>query len=291
MHKIKKLKKAVFPVGGLGTRFLPATKSLPKEMLPVNSKPLIQYIFEEAIASGIEEFIFITGRNKNAINNHFDHSYELQNILQSHNKQLELDLTTGWLPPPGNIAFVRQHEPLGLGHAIWCARNFIGNEPFAVLLADELLLSPKPMLKTMKEIYEEKGGNFVAITEIDPSQTSSYGIIDPENSSGDIIKIKNMVEKPAIGQAPSNLAIIGRYILQPEIFDLLGNAKPSVGGEIQLTDSMTKLLDHNNFYGIKFQGQRFDCGKPMGFLEANIAYALESNPEEVGKILARWAAV
>ena len=211
--------------------------------------------------------------------------------MQSHNKQLELDLTTGWLPPPGNIAFVRQHEPLGLGHAIWCARNFIGNEPFAVLLADELLLSPKPMLKTMKEIYEEKGGNFVAITEIDPSQTSSYGIIDPENSSGDIIKIKNMVEKPAIGQAPSNLAIIGRYILQPEIFDLLGNAKPSVGGEIQLTDSMTKLLDHNNFYGIKFQGQRFDCGKPMGFLEANIAYALESNPEEVGKILARWAAV
>jgi UTP--glucose-1-phosphate uridylyltransferase len=288
MTKIKKLRKAIFPVGGLGTRFLPATKALPKEMLPVNSKPLIQHIFEEARASGIEEFIFITGRNKNAINNHFDHSYELQDILGEKNKQLELDLTSNWLPDAGSIAFVRQYEPLGLGHAIWCARNFIGDEPFAVLLADELLLSAEPMLKKMKDIYDKNGGNYVGIMEVDKDQTSNYGIIDTANKNEDLVKITSMIEKPSKETAPSNLAIIGRYILQPEIFALLEKASPGVGGEIQITDSMNKLLETDNFHGVKFTGKRFDCGRPMGFLEANIAYAAENDAGELKEMLKKY---
>jgi UTP--glucose-1-phosphate uridylyltransferase len=271
----KRLRKAVFPVGGLGTRFLPVTKSLPKEMLPVASKPLIQYAFEEAVAAGIEEFIFITGRNKNAISNHFDHSYELQRVLSEKEKEEELHITKGWLPHAGQIAFVRQQEPLGLGHAVWCARNFIGNEPFAVLLADEMMLVKDGFLKQMVENYHQHGGNHIAVAEVPREQTSRYGIIDPEATDGPLIKIRGMVEKPDPQYAPSTLSITGRYILQPEIFDYLEKGKRGSGNEIQLTDAMAQMLTSSPFYAVKCDGKRFDCGNQLGFLEANIAYALE----------------
>jgi UTP--glucose-1-phosphate uridylyltransferase len=274
-HINKKLKIAVFPVGGLGTRFLPATKSLPKEMLPVHSKPLIQHVFEEAREAGIEQFIFITGRNKNAISNHFDHSYELQNILNEKDKQDELALSKSWLPSAGHIAFVRQQNPMGLGHAVWCARNFIGDEPFAVLLADEMLQTPGGFLKQMKELYEEVGGNIIAVADVEKSRTSSYGIIVPGKDDGTVIEIKAMVEKPKPEEAPSNISITGRYILQPEIFDYLENGKVGSGGELQLTDAMEQMVKTKPFYGLRFKGPRFDCGNQLGFLEANIAYALE----------------
>ncbi|MFN7038706.1 MAG: UTP--glucose-1-phosphate uridylyltransferase GalU [Alphaproteobacteria bacterium] len=270
----KKITKAVFPVGGLGTRFLPATKSLPKEMLPVASKPLIQYAFEEAREAGIEQFIFVTGRNKNAISNHFDHSYELQSILTDSEKQDELALTRDWLPPAGHIAFLRQRDPLGLGHAVWCARNFIGNEAFAVILADEMLLSENNFLKSMCNLYEEKGGNIIGVAEVPKEDTKKYGIIDTDDQ-GEIVKIKSMIEKPNPSEAPSNLSIIGRYILEPNIFNYLENIPKGKNGEIQLTDAMVALLKEKMFYGLKFKGQRFDCGNQVGFLAANIAYALK----------------
>lgn len=273
--EIKPLRKAVFPVGGLGTRFLPVTKALPKEMLPVASKPLIHYAFEEARAAGIEEFIFITGRNKNAISNHFDHSYELQHHLSDKEKAEELALTRDWLPAAGHIAFVRQQEPLGLGHAVWCARHFIGNEPFAVLLADEMLLHKGGFLKEMANIYHKRGGNVIALAETKREETRKYGIIDPESEDAEVIKIKGMVEKPKPEEAPSTLSITGRYILQPEIFDFLAQGKRGSGGEIQLTDAMAAMLPTSPFYGMRFKGKRFDCGNKLGFLEANIAYALE----------------
>ncbi|MFV9875299.1 MAG: UTP--glucose-1-phosphate uridylyltransferase GalU [Rickettsiales endosymbiont of Dermacentor nuttalli] len=270
-----KIRKAIFPVGGLGTRFLPVTKAMPKEMLPVANKPLIQYAFEEAINAGIEQFIFITGRNKNVINNHFDHSYELQNILSEQDKAKELSLTCDWMLDAGHIAFVRQQAPLGLGHAIWCARHFIDNEPFAVLLADEMLMIKDGFLKQMCMLYQELGSNIIAVTDIDPNTVSSYGIITPEYDDGKVVKIQNMVEKPKKEESTSNIAITGRYILQPEIFDYLDGAMKGVGGEIQLTDSMQKLLAKQSFYGFRFQGPRFDCGNQLGYLECNIAYALQ----------------
>lgn len=273
--KNSKIRKAIFPVGGLGTRFLPVTKAMPKEMLPVANKPLIQYAFEEAISAGIEQFIFITGRNKNVINNHFDHSYELQNILNEHDKSQELALTCDWMLEAGHIAFVRQQAPLGLGHAIWCARHFIDNEPFAVLLADEMLMVQGGFLKQMCELYNKMGNNIIAITDIDPNTVSSYGIITPAHDDGTVIKIENMVEKPKKEEAPSALAITGRYILQPEIFEYLEKAMKGVGGEIQLTDAMQKLLIKQSFYGLRFRGPRFDCGNQLGYLEGNIAYALQ----------------
>lgn len=271
----KRLRKAVFPVGGLGTRFLPVTKSLPKEMLPVASKPLIQYAFEEAAAAGIEQFIFITGRNKNAISNHFDHSYELQKVLSEKEKEEELHITRGWLPHAGQIAFVRQQEPLGLGHAVWCARNFIGDEPFAVLLADEMMLVKDGFLKQMADSYHQYGGNHVAVADVPRERTKSYGIIDPDYTDGPLIKIRGMVEKPDPAYAPSTLSITGRYILQPEIFGYLEKGKRGSGNEIQLTDAMAQMLGESPFYANKFDGKRFDCGNQLGFLEANIAYALE----------------
>ncbi len=274
-HSVKRLRKAVFPVGGLGTRFLPATKSMPKEMLPVASKPLIQYAFEEALQAGIEQFIFITGRNKNAISNHFDHSYELQQHLSEKDKAYELELAKGWLPPAGQVAFVRQQEPLGLGHAVWCARNFIGDEPFAVLLADEMLLHPGGFLKEMANLYHERGGNIIGLAEVERAHIQRYGIIDPATQEGDIVSIRGMVEKPAPEAAPSNLCIIGRYILQPEIFTYLERGNRGSGGEIQLTDSMADMVETSPFYGVTYHGKRFDCGNPLGFLEANIAYALD----------------
>ena len=271
---IKKVKKAVFPVGGLGTRFLPATKVMPKEMLPVVDKPLIHYAFEEAQAAGIEQFIFITGRNKNIISNHFDHAYELQKVLDQEEKTDLLSKVRDWLPKAGQIAFVRQQQPLGLGHAVLCAKHFIGDEPFAVLLADEMFLTKKPLLKDMLEQYYETGGNMIAVDEIEKENTHKYGIVDIADKK--TLKIKNMVEKPKPKDAPSNLAIIGRYILQPEIFNFIEKVKKGAGGEIQLTDAMANMLKSgNDFYARKLNGRRFDCGSRLGFLEANLAFALE----------------
>lgn len=272
----KPVRVAVFPVGGLGTRFLPATKAIPKEMLPVVAKPLIQYAFEEAVEAGIEEFIFITGRNKSAINNHFDHAFELQTVLSREQKNDFLSQVRDWIPKTGQIAFIPQKEPKGLGHAVWTARNFIKGEPFAVLLADEMVLNKqRGLLAQMCDAYEKVGGNIIAVGEVPKERVSSYGIVDPENNDGNIIKIKGMVEKPKPEEAPSNLSITGRYILQPEIFDYLDKGSAKKDGEIQLTDSMQAMLKDSPFYAFKFEGKRFDCGNRVGFLEANIAYALE----------------
>lgn len=290
---MKKIKKVIFPVGGLGTRFLPATKSMPKEMLPVACKPLIQYAFEEAIDAGIEQFIFITGRNKNVINNHFDHSYELQKILNESEKKAELDLTRGWLPEPGKIIFIRQQVPLGLGHAIWCARDVIGDEPFTVILADEMIKTPGGFLKQMLNLSEEHEHkiNIVAVGPVPMHETSRYGIISSENLSGPAIKLSDIVEKPAATEAPSNLSVAGRYVLQPEIFDYLAKFKIGKNNEIQITDSIRQMLhDKQNCWALRFDGPRFDCGNKLGFLDANIAYSLD-DPEikdEVKSTLSRY---
>jgi UTP--glucose-1-phosphate uridylyltransferase len=275
---MKTIKKAIFPVGGLGTRFLPATKSIPKEMLPVATKPLIQYAFEEAVEAGVEEFIFITGRNKSAINNHFDHAFELQTVLSNDEKADILAEVRDWIPKSGQIVFVPQREPKGLGHAVWCARNLIEkDEDFAVLLADEMVLNPgNGLLKQMVAAYNQVGGNIIAAGEVPNSQVSKYGIVDPAGGDGNLLKLKGMVEKPKPEDAPSNLSITGRYILNAKIFEYLDKGKESVGGEIQLTDSMLAMLAGGApFYGLIFEGRRFDCGNRLGFLEANIAYALE----------------
>lgn len=280
---MNKVKKAVFPVGGLGTRFLPATKAMPKEMLPVVDKPIIQYVFEEARAAGIEQFIFITGRNKNVINNHFDHSYELQKILSEGEKKRELHETTDWVPEPGAIAFIRQQEPLGLGHAVWCARNFIGDEPFAVLLPDELMLSETGCLTQMVKAYEETNASVIAVSEMPKSEISRYGVIIPEGEmKNNRVKLSGMVEKPKAEAAPSNYAIIGRYILQREIFDYLEKAEKGAGGEIQLTDAMAKMAKNHSYYAANYTGKRFDCGSKLGFIEANLAFALERSDLKSG---------
>lgn len=289
---MKKLKKAVFPVGGLGTRFLPATKAMPKEMLTLVDKPIIQYVFEEAINSGFEEFIFITGRNKNIINNHFDHNYELQKILSEKAKKEELHQTIEWMPEPGSIAFIRQQEPLGLGHAVWCARHFIGDEAFAVLLPDELMMSPKPCLKQMREIYEQTGSSVVAVAEIDKKHSSRYGMVIPDGDmKGNKVKLKGMVEKPKPEDTPSNLALIGRYILDSEIFDYLEKGEKGSGGEIQLTDAMAKMAAKQDYYAMTFDGQRFDCGNKLGFIEATVAFALNRDDlkDGVKTVLAKYA--
>lgn len=273
---MKKIKKVVFPVGGLGTRFLPATKSMPKEMLPVVDKPIIQYAFEEAVAAGVEQFIFITGRNKNAINDHFDHSYEWEAALSGKNKQRELELIGGWMPDAGNIVFIRQQEPLGLGHAVWCARHWVGDEPFAVILADDMVLADTPCLKQMANAHRE--GNMLAVVDVPREQTASYGILDiaePTRATEKLVKAKALVEKPAPAVAPSTLSIIGRYILQPQIFDILEKQEKGAGGEIQLTDAINTLGKTQDVYGFRYQGKRYDCGSLSGFIEANVAFALE----------------
>lgn len=292
MQSFKPVRKVVFPVGGLGTRFLPATKAMPKEMLPVVDKPIIQYAFEEAQNAGIEQFVFITGRNKNIISNHFDHVYELQKVLDGEEKQHMLSLTKDWLPNAGQIAFIRQQEPLGLGHAVWCARHFIGNEPFAVILADEMLLSKKNFLKEMIETYEEKQASVIGVADIEREKTGSYGIIDPESDDGRLIKAKDMVEKPAPEKAPSTISILGRYILKPEIFWFLEKAPQGKNGEIQLTDAMREMNQTDPFYALRFMGKRFDCGNRRGFIEATIAYALEQPDlhEPVKALLKKYAA-
>ena len=282
----KKIRKVVFPVGGLGTRFLPATKSMPKEMLPVVDKPLIHYAFEEAIAAGIEQFIFVTGRNKSAIDNHFDHSYELQQILSEQDKKDELRLTKSWMPKAGSIAFVRQQEPLGLGHAVWCARNFIApNEPFAVLLPDELMHSKTPCLTQMRKVYDKTNSSVIAVAKVPDDQTHKYGIVGVDAKN----KITSMVEKPK--KAPSNLAIIGRYILDGGIFEYLETAKKGAGGEIQLTDAMARMAKKHDYYAMDFAGERFDCGSKIGYLEANIALALgrDDLKKDMKNILKKYA--
>jgi UTP--glucose-1-phosphate uridylyltransferase len=290
----KKIKKAVFPVGGLGTRFLPATKALPKEMLPVASKPLIQHAFEEAVSAGIEEFIFITGRNKNIINNHFDYVYELEKALNDKERHDALELTRDWVPEPGKIAFIRQQHPLGLGHAVWCARNFIKDEPFAVILADELFISDTSTmpLEDMVKVYEENPGNIISIYEVNQGQVDRYGIIKPgKEVNSHVMEITDMVEKPQPNAAPSNFSIIGRYVLQPTIFEFLKVANKDHGGEIQLTDALKQMIASTPTYGYRSEGKRFDCGNPLGFLEANIEFALryKDTQEDAKNLIKRLA--
>lgn len=269
------VKKAVFPVAGLGTRFLPATKVVPKEMLPIVDKPLIQYAVEEAMDAGIEEFIFVTGREKSAIENHFDHSYELESVMAERGKKAELEVVRNLIPRAGSLSYTRQQEPLGLGHAVLCARDLVGDEPFAVFLVDEMVLSKVPCMKQVIDVYEERGGCVYALAETAMDETNRYGIIDVATDDGYIVGIKGMVEKPAPGTAPSNLAIIGRYVLQPEVFSWLSRMQRGFGGEIQLTDSLAMLVDDGvPAFGLRFEGQRFDCGSKLGFLQANIAFAL-----------------
>ena len=287
----KRVRKAVFPVGGLGTRFLPATKAMPKEMLPVVDKPLIQYAVEEARAAGIEEFIFVTGRSKTAIEDHFDHSYELEGTLNERGKEAQIAAINSWVPAPGQVAYTRQQQPLGLGHAVWCARNLVGDEPFAVLLADDLILAQKPCLKQMVEAHEETGGNIVAVMEVPREHTNRYGILDIARDDGRLVTVKGVVEKPDPKHAPSNLSIIGRYVLQGEVFGHLARIGRGAGGEIQLTDALAELIGGDKpFLGLRFDGRRFDCGDKVGFLQANIAFAL-ARPDmagEVRKILSEY---
>jgi UTP--glucose-1-phosphate uridylyltransferase len=291
MHK--PVRTAVFPVGGLGTRFLPATKALPKEMLPVVDTPLIEYAVDEAKAAGIEEFIFVTGRGKSAIEDHFDRNAELERELDRRASKA-LKLVQRSRPIPGQIAYVRQGEPLGLGHAVWCARRLIGDEPFAVLLADDLIMSEPPTLVDLVKVHEERGGNVLSLMEIDPEATSRYGVITPGEDDGRVVAVEGLVEKPSPEEAPSNLAIVGRYILQPEIMDTLDDAERGAGGEIQLTDAMARLVGDVPFHGVRLSGTRFDCGTKIGFLEANVAFALsrsdlEDDPRtRLGEVLDRF---
>ena len=269
-----RIRKAVFPVGGLGTRFLPATKALPKEMLPIVDKPLIQYAVEEAAAAGVEEFIFVTGRGKTAIEDHFDHSYELEDLLSSRDKIDALEALRAAVPGAGQVAYTRQQEPLGLGHAVWCARNLVGNEPFAVLLADDLIQSQTPCLKQMADAAAETGGNMVAVMDVPREHTSRYGILDVGHDDGRLAEVQGLVEKPDPAEAPSTLSVIGRYILMPEVFDYLGKKELGAGGEIQLTDAMAKMIGKQPFHGLRFEGTRFDCGDKLGFLQATVAFGL-----------------
>ena len=269
------VKKAVFPVGGLGTRFLPATKALPKEMLPVVDKPLIQYAVEEAQAAGIEEFVFVTGRGKTAIEDHFDRSYELEQTLSGRGKDDLLRSAIESVPPPGKVAFTRQQDPMGLGHAVLCAAPLAGDGAIAVLLADDLILAGDSCMKQMMDAYEKVGGNLVAVMEVPEEHTARYGILTPGAQTGNLVEVQGLVEKPKPKDAPSRYAVIGRYILQPEIFDYLRAQGAGAGGEIQLTDSMAKLIGEQPFHGVLFEGRRFDCGDKVGFLEANIAFALD----------------
>jgi len=287
---VQRVRKAIFPVGGLGTRFLPATRSMPKEMLPVVDKPLIQYAVEEAKASGIEEFIFVTGRGKHAIEDHFDISYELDHTLAERGKQDILDAMKAWMPTPGQIAYTRQMLPLGLGHAVWCARDFVGDEPFAVLLADDLVMSRAPCLGQLIDIYNRTGGNVVAVMDVPREHTNRYGILDLESDDGKLASVKGLVEKPAPEKAPSTLSIIGRYVLLPSVFTELDRQDKGAGGEIQLTDAMARLIGKAPFHGLRFEGRRFDCGDKVGFLEANLAFALERDDlgDAVRDVLARY---
>lgn len=273
--KLKKVRKAIFPVGGLGTRFLPATKAMPKEMLPVVDKPLIQYAVEEALAAGIEQCIFVTGRGKGAIEDHFDYSYELQDTLEAKGKEELLNQVLAPVQIPGSISYVRQQEPLGLGHAVWCARHFVKDEPVAILLADDLIKSGRSCIAQMLDVVDQEGGNVIAAMEVPEEHTSRYGIISPGARNGAVTQVTGLVEKPAQGTAPSNLAVIGRYVLQPEIFQELDRQEKGAGGEVQLTDAMARLIGQQPFNGLAFEGERFDCGDKIGYIEATLAFGLD----------------
>jgi UTP--glucose-1-phosphate uridylyltransferase len=272
---LMKVRKAVFPVAGMGTRFLPATKAMAKEMLPIVDKPLIQYAVEEAYASGITQIIFVTGAGKKAIENHFDHSCELEHMLMARGKDAELKEIHALIPESGSIIYTRQNQPLGLGHAIWCARNIVGNEPFAVLLADDLVKAKTPVLKQMVEKFNELQSSIVSVAEVAPQDTSKYGILDADPLVNSVTRIRGLVEKPKPEEAPSNLAIIGRYILTPEIFDILEGKEVGAGGEIQITDAMARLLKTQDIYGYRYEGTRFDCGNKAGFQMANLSFSMD----------------
>ena len=275
---MKPLRKAVFPVAGLGTRFLPATKAMAKEMLPVVDKPLIQYAVEEARAAGIEQFCMVTGRGKTALVEHFDIAFELEATLRDRDKQDALRNLDGTLVEPGSMVTVRQQVPLGLGHAIWCARAFIGDDPFAVLLPDDLVLADTPCLAQLAAAYRQTGGNVVAVTEVPRAHTSRYGILKTGADDGRLVEVTGLVEKPKPAEAPSTLSIIGRYVLMPEVIGELARMDRGAGGEVQLTDGMARLIGRQPFHGLRYEGRRFDCGDKAGFLEAQIAFALK-HPE------------
>src|SRR5215210_955983 len=270
------VRKAVFPVAGLGTRFLPATKAIPKEMLTIVDRPLIQHVVDEAAEAGIEHFVFVTGRNKGAIEDYFDKQPELEQALLGRGKQGELESLANGLPPPGRMSFTRQQEPLGLGHAVWCAREMVGDEPFALLLPDVLVQSKsKGCVAQMLDAYAEHGGNILAVEPVPDDQVQNYGVVSVSQGHGRVLPINGMVEKPKPGTEPSNLTILGRYVLQPEIFELLSGQKKGAGGEIQLTDAMLKLMQSQDFHALKYEGRTFDCGSKLGFLLDNVAYALD----------------
>ncbi|MFQ5785367.1 MAG: UTP--glucose-1-phosphate uridylyltransferase GalU [Alphaproteobacteria bacterium] len=287
----RRIRKAVFPVGGLGTRFLPATKAMPKEMLTVVDKPLIHYAVEEARAAGIEQFIFVTGRGKTAIEDHFDHSHELNDVLAMRDKTDELAALEAWLPGPGQVAYTRQQQPHGLGHAVWCARELVGDEPFAVLSADDLILSDTPCLRQLLDVYAATGGNVVAVMDVPRDQTNRYGVLDVASDDGRLAEVAGLVEKPDPAEAPSTLSIIGRYIVLPQVFDHLARHERGAGDEIQLTDALAAMIGAAPFHGLRFDGERFDCGTKIGFLKANVAFALARDDlrEDVSEFLRGYA--
>jgi len=271
----KRVTKAIFPVAGLGTRFLPATKSIPKEIMTLVDRPLIQYAIDEARAAGIKEFIFVTSRGKSALEDYFDHAPELESALRKKGKTEMLDELKKTTMESGAIAYVRQQKPLGLGHAVWCARRLLSNEPFAVILPDDVIAAETPCLQQMVEAHAETGGNMVAAMEVPADKTSAYGVLDIKEDMGSVVSVKGMVEKPPAGSAPSNLAVIGRYILTPEIMNNLNKIKTGAGGEVQLTDAIAEeITASDNVYGFRFRGQRFDCGSKAGFLQATVAFGL-----------------
>ncbi|TPW34805.1 UTP--glucose-1-phosphate uridylyltransferase GalU [Oecophyllibacter saccharovorans] len=293
---IKPLRKAVLPVAGMGTRFLPATKAMPKEMLPIVDKPLIQYAIDEARAAGIEEFCLVTARGKDNLIDYFDVAYELEDTLRQRGKTEALKALESSSVAAGSLVAVRQQNPLGLGHAIWCARNFIGDDPFAILLPDDLVRSEKSCLAQLADVYHQTGGNVVAVDEVPPEQTHRYGILDVDTDgegAGDdrLVKVKGLVEKPLPEDAPSNLSIIGRYVLTADILEPLSHLRRGVGGEVQLTDAMAKLIGRQPFHGLRYEGTRYDCGNKVGFLEAQIAMALDRPDlqEAVREFLPRYA--
>jgi UTP--glucose-1-phosphate uridylyltransferase len=279
----KPIRKAVFPVAGLGTRFLPATKAIPKEMLPVVDRPLIQYAVDEAREAGIEQMIFVTGRGKSAIEDHFDIAFELERTMTDRGKDISV------LEPtrlgPGNCAYVRQQEPMGLGHAIWCARDIVGDEPFAIFLPDEFMHGSPGCMAQMVAEYEKVGGNLLSVLEVPREQVSSYGVIDPGQAEGKLTEVKGLVEKPKVEAAPSNLIISGRYILQPEVMRVLEHQGKGAGGEIQLTDAMAQIIGQQAFHAVTFDGSRYDCGSKVGYIEANLAVAL-SRPDMADEVRA-----
>ena len=279
----RRVTKAVFPVAGMGTRFLPATKSVPKEIMTLVDRPLIQYAIDEARAAGIKEFIFVTSRGKSALEDYFDNSPELESKLRKDGKDDLLEILKSTNMDSGAIAYLRQHKPLGLGHAVWCARRLIGNEPFAVILPDDVIAAETPCLQQMVEAYEETGGCMVAAMEVGPSRIGSYGVLDIKEDLGSMVSVKGMVEKPKAEDAPSNLAVIGRYILTPKVLQNLNQIKPSAGGELQLTDAIaSEITKGRDVFGYRFRGERFDCGSKAGFLQATVAFGL-ARPELSGE--------